>query len=99
MAAALGLWDALVAAGEPLGLLACGLGARDTPAHRDGLPAAGQDISLDVTPTRPGSAGPWGWGKDAFWGKEVLTAERAAGPRRRLQGLVATGRGIPAPPQ
>ncbi len=97
VAAALGLWDALVAAGEPLGLLACGLGARDTLRTEMGYPLHGQDISLDVTPNQARLGWAVGWGKDAFWGKEVLTAERAAGPRRRLQGLVATGRGIPRP--
>ena len=35
--------------------------------------------------------------KDAFWGKAVLQAEKENGPRVRLRGLVATGRGIPRP--
>ena len=34
------LWDALMSAGEEFGMLACGLGARDTLRTRDGLPAA-----------------------------------------------------------
>ena len=38
-----------------------------------------------------------GWKKETFWGKEVLAAEREAGPKRRLRGLVAVGRGIPRP--
>jgi aminomethyltransferase len=36
-----------------------------------------------------------GWGKPEFWGRDVLLAEKAAGPRRTLQGLVANDRGIP----
>jgi aminomethyltransferase len=36
-----------------------------------------------------------GWKKDAFWGKQALLAERAAGPQRISRGLVLTGRGVP----
>ena len=36
-----------------------------------------------------------GWKKPAFWGRDVLLAEKAAGPRRKLWGLLATDRGIP----
>ena len=38
-----------------------------------------------------------GWSKERFWGKEVLSAEKAEGPKRLLRGLVAVGRGIPRP--
>src|SRR3954468_7208988 len=91
------LWDALLAAGEPCGLLPCGLGARDTLRTEMGYPLHGQDISPDVTPNQARLGWAVGWKKDAFWGREVLTAEKAAGPQRLLRGLVATGRGIPRP--
>jgi aminomethyltransferase len=91
------LWDALVAAGEPLGLLPCGLGARDTLRTEMGYPLHGQDISLDVTPVQARLGWAVGWKKDAFWGRDVLTAERERGATRLLRGLVATGRGIPRP--
>ena len=48
--AAVPLWDALMAAGADLGMLPCGLGARDTLRTEMGYPLHGQDISLDVTP-------------------------------------------------
>src|SRR3954451_1086739 len=96
-AAAGPLWDALLAAGEPIGMLPCGLGARDTLRTEMGSPLHGQDISLDVTPNQARLGWAVGWKKDAFWGREVLSAERAAGPERVLRGLVATGRGIPRP--
>jgi len=57
----------------------------------------GQDISLDVTPNEARLGWAVGWKKDAFWGRDVLTAERAEGAKRTLRGLVATGRGIPRP--
>jgi aminomethyltransferase len=96
-AVAVPLWDALMTAGEEFGMLACGLGARDTLRTEMGYPLHGQDISLDVTPNEARLGWAVGWKKDAFWGRDVLTAERAEGPRRILRGLVATGRGIPRP--
>jgi aminomethyltransferase len=92
-----GLWDAILAAGAEHGILPCGLGARDTLRTEMGYPLHGQDISLDVTPVQAGLTWAVGWKKDAFWGKDVLVAEKEAGPKRRLRGLVAVGRGIPRP--
>jgi aminomethyltransferase len=94
---AVALWDAIMTAGEGHGILACGLGARDTLRTEMGYPLHGQDISLDVTPNQARLGWAVGWKKDAFWGREVLAAEREAGPQRVLRGLVATGRGIPRP--
>jgi aminomethyltransferase len=91
------LWDALTAAGEPHGMLPCGLGARDTLRTEMGYPLHGQDISLDVTPVQARLGWAVGWKKDAFWGKEALVAEKEQGPVRLLRGLVASGRGIPRP--
>ena len=94
---ALGLWQAIRTAGAEHGILPCGLGARDTLRTEMGYPLHGQDISLDVTPVQAGLTWAVGWKKDAFWGKDVLVAEKEAGPKRRLRGLVAVGRGIPRP--
>ena len=91
------LWDAILAAGEEHGILPCGLGARDTLRTEMGYPLHGQDISLDVTPNQARLGWAVGWGKEAFWGRDVLVAEREEGPARVLRGLVATGRGIPRP--
>jgi aminomethyltransferase len=95
--AAVPLWDALLAAGEPFGMLPCGLGARDTLRTEMGYPLHGQDISLDVTPVQARLGWAVGWTKDTFWGKEPLLAEKERGPARLLRGLVAVGRGIPRP--
>ena len=96
-AAAESLWDALLAAGAEHGILPCGLGARDTLRTEMGYPLHGQDISLDVTPVEARLGWAVGWGKPAFWGREVLVRQREEGPRRVLRGIVATGRGIPRP--
>jgi aminomethyltransferase len=91
------LWDALMAAGEPHGILPCGLGARDTLRTEMGYPLHGQDISLEVTPNQGRLGWAVGWSKPAFWGKEALAAEKEAGPPVTLRGLVAQGRGIARP--
>ncbi|MGI8612878.1 MAG: glycine cleavage system aminomethyltransferase GcvT [Nocardioidaceae bacterium] len=91
------LWDALLAAGEPAQIRACGLGARDTLRTEMGYPLHGQDISLDVTPVQARLGWAVGWQKPRFWGRDTLLAEKEAGPRRTLRGLVANGRGIARP--
>jgi aminomethyltransferase len=91
------VWDALLEAGTPVGMLPCGLGARDTLRTEMGYPLHGQDISPSVTPVQARLGWAVGWGKPAFWGKDALTAEKEQGPARTLRGLVSTGRGIPRP--
>jgi aminomethyltransferase len=91
------LWDRLLAAGEEHGILPCGLGARDTLRTEMGYPLHGQDISIDVTANQARLGWAVGWKKEQFWGRDVLMAEKEAGPKRLLRGLLADGRGIPRP--
>jgi aminomethyltransferase len=91
------LWDAILTAGEKHGILPCGLGARDTLRTEMGYPLHGQDISPEVTPNQGRLGWAVGWLKPEFWGKEVLTAEKEAGARVTLRGLVSQGRGIARP--
>jgi aminomethyltransferase len=91
------LWDRLLEAGAAHDMLPCGLGARDTLRTEMGYPLHGQDISLDVTPNQARLGWAVGWNKERFWGRDTLLAEKEAGPRRLLRGLVADGRGIPRP--
>jgi aminomethyltransferase len=94
---AAGVWDALFAAGEAYGIRPCGLGARDTLRTEMGYPLHGQDLSLEITPVQARAGWAVGWNKPAFWGRDVLLAEKEAGPRRLLWGLEALDRGIPRP--
>jgi len=71
------------------------LGARDTLRTEMGYPLHGQDLSLQISPLQARSGWAVGWKKDAFWGRDVLSAEKAAGPARRLWGIEALDRGIP----
>jgi aminomethyltransferase len=92
-----GLWEELLGAGEAEGIAACGLGARDTLRTEMGYPLHGQDITADITPNEARLGWAVGWKKEAFWGREPLMAEREMGPKRRLRGILAGGRGIPRP--
>ncbi len=91
------VWDALMEAGRDHGMLACGLGSRDTLRTEMGYPLHGQELTPDITPNQAGLGWAVGWKKPEFWGRDALVAEREAGPNRRLRGLVAVGRGIPRP--
>ncbi|MEU5673834.1 glycine cleavage system aminomethyltransferase GcvT [Micromonospora sp. NPDC047762] len=91
------VWDALFTAGAAFELRACGLAARDTLRTEMGYPLHGQDLSLDISPVQARSGWAVGWDKPAFWGRDALLAEKAAGPRRTLRGLVAVDRAIPRP--
>ena len=95
--AAVGVWDAVLAAGEPYGLQPAGLGARDTLRTEMGYPLHGQDISPTITPVQARLGWAVGWEKETFFGAEALRAEKQVGPKRLLRGLRAVGRGIPRP--
>ena len=89
------VWDAVLEAGAGLGVLPCGLGARDTLRTEMGYPLHGQDLSLEITPVQARSGWAVGWDKPRFWGRDALLAEKVAGPRRLLRGLESLDRGIP----
>ncbi|HHH29273.1 MAG TPA: glycine cleavage system aminomethyltransferase GcvT [Polyangiaceae bacterium] len=88
------LWGALMAAGEPLGLLPAGLGARDTLRLEACLCLYGNDIDETTTPLEAGL----GWvvklDRGDFLGRDALVQQKEAGPTRRLIGFEMTGRGI-----
>ena len=91
------LWDALLDVARELGGLPAGLGARDTLRTEMGYPLHGHDLSLDISPLQARASWAVGWKKDAFWGRDALLAEKAAGPVRVLRGLESLDRGIPRP--
>jgi aminomethyltransferase len=91
------LWDVVLTAGRDLDIRPCGLGARDTLRTEMGYPLHGHELSAAITPNQARTGWAVGWEKPAFWGREALLAERAAGAARLLWGLRAEGRGIPRP--
>ena len=86
------LWAAVTAAG----VVPAGLGARDTLRLEAGLPAARPRAGPGHHHrSRPTSAGSWPGRRARSGGATSLLAEREAGPRRRLRGLVTDGRRPP----
>ena len=92
---ALAVWDQVMVAGEPFGVRACGLGARDTLRTEMGYPLHGNDLSADISPVMARTGWAVGWSKPEFWGKAALEAQKEAKSSRLLRGIKATGRGIP----
>ncbi|MCH8628496.1 glycine cleavage system aminomethyltransferase GcvT [Arsenicicoccus piscis] len=89
------LWDALVAAVEERDGRPCGLGARDTLRTEMGYALHGHELSMEITPPMARTGWAIGWDKPAFWGKDVLEAQKAAKDYHLTWGLLADGRGIP----
>ncbi len=84
-------WAALAAAG----VTPCGLGARDTLRLEAGMNLYGNDMDETVSPLESALA----WtvvleGDRDFIGKPALLAQKAAGVRRRLVGLLLLERGV-----
>jgi aminomethyltransferase len=88
---AVAFWEAVTATG----VTPAGLGARDTLRLEAGLPLHGHELGPGITPLQAGLGWVVGWDKGAFRGRPALEAERAAGPARRLVGLLAEGRQPP----
>ncbi len=86
------LWEALMQAGEPLGLLPCGLAARDTLRLEAGMPLYGHEIDSDVTPQQAGLGMFVKMDKGDFIGRAAL--QEKGQPTRRRVGLRVTSRGI-----
>src|ERR1700758_2754447 len=91
------VFDALVAAVTKAGGQLAGLGARDTLRTEMGYPLHGHELSADISPLQARCGWAIGWKKDAFFGRDALLAEKAAGPARLLRGLRAVGRGVLRP--
>ena len=90
-ASAPALWDALLAAGEPHGLVPAGLAARDTLRLEAGMSLYGHELSLDIVPAQAGLGRVVAVDKDDFVGKAGLAAV-VASDAPVLVGLVSEGR-------
>ncbi len=92
---AVDVWQALMAAGSPKGLLPIGLGARDTLRLEKGYALYGHELSKDISPLEAGLAWITKLDKEDFVGKASLVDQKAGGVPRRRVGLVMQERGVP----
>jgi aminomethyltransferase len=88
------LWTALLAAGETAGLIACGLGARNTLRLEAGMALYGHEIDAATTPWEANLGWICKMSKPGFLGQERLEAAKANPPARRLVGFEMTEPGI-----
>lgn len=89
------VWDTLLEAGKPAGVVPVGLGARDTLRLEAGMPLYGNELGRDGTPFEAGLGRVVKLDKDVdFVGRAALERAAADGPRKKLVGLVVRGRGI-----
>ncbi len=91
VSAAVDVWRALLDAG----LVAAGLGARDTLRLEAGLPLHGHELGPGITPLQAGLGWVVRWDKGDFRGRAALEAEKNRGVARRLRGLVLDSRQVP----
>lgn len=85
-------WEALAAAGVP----ACGLAARDTLRLEAGMNLYGHEMDDNVSPLAANMGWTIAWqpAERNFIGRNVIEAEKAAGPAFKLVGLVLRERGV-----
>jgi aminomethyltransferase len=89
------LWDALLAAGVPEGILPAGLGARDSLRLEVGFALYGNDLDEDHTPLESRLAWITKMDKGDFSGRAALAKQKEVGVAQRLVGLRLTDKGFP----
>lgn len=89
------LWEAVMEAGKPHGLMPAGLGCRDTLRFEATLPLYGHELSATITPLEAGIGKFVALDKDEFNGRANLAEQKQNGLKRKIAGFVLTGRGIP----
>lgn len=82
------VWDAVMAAGKPLGLKPFGMFALNSLRVEKGYRAWKGDLSTDYTVLQGGLERFVDWAKPAFRGKQALEAERQRGVAKRFCTLV-----------
>lgn len=93
---AVNVWSSLLAAGEPQGLLPCGLGARDTLRLEAGLCLYGQDLNETINPFEAKLSWVVNLDKSDFLGRAVLLEAKQQVSKVRV-GFKTVDAGIPRP--
>ncbi|HKM66328.1 MAG TPA: glycine cleavage system aminomethyltransferase GcvT [Candidatus Acidoferrum sp.] len=88
------VWNEVFAAGKEFGILACGLGARNTLRLEGKMALYGHEISDEINVWEAGLERYCHLEKGEFVGREALVGLKAAGLQRALVGLEMVERGI-----
>jgi aminomethyltransferase len=88
------VWQAVLDAGRAIGVIPCGLGARDTLRLEAAMRLHGNDIDETTTALEADLGWIVGWKKDDFIGAAALREQKAAGVKRKIVGFEMVGRGI-----
>ena len=88
------LWNALMKAGRPFGLIPVGFGARDTLRLEAGMLLYGQDMDDATSAVEAGLEWAVDFDKPHFVGRERNAAEKETGSTRRVVGFEMIERGI-----
>jgi aminomethyltransferase len=88
------VWNEILTAGADFGILACGLGARNTLRMESAMPLYGHEIDATITPWEAGLDWIVKLEKGDFLGREALVKQKQKGITRKLIGFEVKGRGI-----
>jgi aminomethyltransferase len=88
------VWNALLEAGTPDGLVPAGLGARDTLRLEAAMRLYGNDMDETSTVLECDLGWIVGWNKAAFTGKAVLDRQKAEGVAKKIVGFEMLDRAI-----
>jgi glycine cleavage system T protein (aminomethyltransferase) len=88
------VWDALLEAGKPMGLIPCGLGARDTLRLEAAMRLYGNDMDETSTVLEADLGWIVGWNKAEFLGRQPLHHQKAQGVPKKLVGFEVVDRAI-----
>ena len=88
------VWEELLVAGKPYGILPCGLGARNTLRLEAKMALYGHEISESITVLEAGLDRYCKLDKGDFIGRAAIEKQKASGITRTLVGLEMLDRGI-----
>lgn len=89
------VFQAILDAGQPAGLQACGLAARDSLRLEAAYPLYGQEISSSISPLEANLAWAVSLRKGGFIGRNALLKQKLEATHRRQVGFVMMDRGVP----
>jgi aminomethyltransferase len=89
------IWKRVLELGKPLGLVPCGLGARDTLRTEVCYPLNGHELASDITPLEAGLGFFVDLQKSIFIGRDALLKQKESGLARKSVALLADPGGPP----